>query len=117
MPLEILRQRLAALGGQTELFGAIAQQRLQLRIALQPLGHARHRLTHLPACAMVATAAERLSLAVAALPIGNEAVCPLLASDTHVPLGLHLPDGIAAMSGGRFMDEPAILAKGSAQIL
>lgn len=74
MPLEILRQRLAALGRQTQFLGAIAQQRLQLWIAFQPLRHARHSLTHLPACVMVAAAAERLTLAVAALPIGNEAV-------------------------------------------
>src|SRR5690606_35265039 len=107
--LEFVRQRRTARGADSEPFGAIAQQRLELRVALQALGHRGHTFLHTLFRKEVLRPFEPVKLTRLRLPVGDEPFGAAIGIDPGLALGGERADSAAGLSFGSLGDQGRIL--------
>ncbi len=112
-----MRHSTALMSPETQLDPATVQQRLELWIAFEALGHARQHGPLLRSGAELASALQRLELASASLPFTDKTVGAQFGIGAQLGLKLHRTDDVARSAVGGFADEAGLPREGGSAIL
>lgn len=110
--LEAMRHRSAARCSDPELLVALSEQRLELRIALEALGHRCHAVLYLVECGIVSVIGEPLHGPCPDLPVVDESVGQCCHIDPDFALHVHGPDSAGGLPASRLVKQRAVLVHG-----